>query len=204
MDQVAVLSRVQPNHRLLLTDASAPGFVRRLLGRAARSSAESCADQNSSLGGIQLRWTSTRTINAPADRVFRAVADPEEFQNAIPGGSKVEYLTSNRTGVGTKFRSTRLMKGKPSTFEQEVTEFVPPERVRLVNVTHETVWDTTFSVRVDGGATVLTLTMDSQTDRFVARLMTRLIAGMVQKALDGDMDAVKAYCERQPPLSGGA
>jgi len=28
--------------------------------------------------------------------------------------------------------------------------------------------------------------------------MTRLIAGMVQQALDGDMDAVKAYCERQP------
>jgi len=28
--------------------------------------------------------------------------------------------------------------------------------------------------------------------------MTRLIAGMVQKALDTDMDAVRAYCERGP------
>src|SRR5262249_50234189 len=151
--------------------------------------------------GIHMRWTSTRTINAPAERVFRAVADPEEFQNAIPGGSKVEYLTSSRTGVGTKFRATRLLKGRPSTFEQEVTEFVPPERVRLVNVTQGTVWDTTFRVQVDGGATVLTVTMDSRTERFVARLMTWLIAGMVQKGLDGDMDAVKAYCERQSPPS---
>jgi carbon monoxide dehydrogenase subunit G len=135
-----------------------------------------------------MRWTSTRTIDAPADRVFRTVADPEEFQKAIPGGSSVEYLTPSRSGVGVKFRATRLMKGKPSTFEQEVTEFVPAEHVRLVNVTHGTVWDSTFRVRSDGRATVLTLTMDAQTERLIAR--------MVQKALDMDMDAVKAYCER--------
>jgi hypothetical protein len=55
--------------------------------------------------------------------VFRTVADPEEFQRAIPGGSNVEYLTASRSGVGTRFRSTRLMKGKPSTFELEMTEF---------------------------------------------------------------------------------
>jgi carbon monoxide dehydrogenase subunit G len=143
-----------------------------------------------------MRWTSTRTIDAPADRVFRTVADPEEFQKAIPGGSSVEYLTPSRSGVGVKFRATRLMKGKPSTFEQEVTEFVQAEHVRLVNVTHGTVWDSTFRVRSDARATVLTLTMDAQTERLLARVMTRLIAGMVQKALDMDMDAVKAYCER--------
>jgi carbon monoxide dehydrogenase subunit G len=145
-----------------------------------------------------MRWTSSRTINAPVERVFRTVADPDEFQRAIPGGSSVEYLTPNRTGVGVRFRATRVMKGKPSTFEQEVTEFAPPEQVRLVNVTHGTVWDSTFRLQSDGGATVLTLTMDAQTERLLAWLMTRLIAGMVQQALDGDMDAVKAYCERQP------
>lgn len=145
-----------------------------------------------------MRWTSVRTINATTDRVFRAVADPEEFQQAIAGGSSVEYLTGSRSGVGMKFRSTRLVKGKLSTFEQEVTEFVPGEHVRLVNVTHGTVWDSTFSVRPEGRATVLTLTMDATTERLLARVMTRLIAGMVQKALDTDMDAVKAYCERGP------
>ena len=60
-----------------------------------------------------MRWTSVRTINATTDRVFRAVADPEEFQKAIVGGSSVEYLTGSRSGVGMKFRSTRLVKGKP-------------------------------------------------------------------------------------------
>jgi len=82
-----------------------------------------------------VRWTAARTIGAPPERVFRAVADPEEFQEAIPGGSAVEYLTPGRSGVGTKFRAT---------------------------------WP---------------------------RVMNRLIARMVQKALDKDLDAVKAWCE---------
>lgn len=75
-------------------------------------------------------------------------------------------------------------------------EYVPGERVRLVNDTYGTLWDSTFGVRADGGGAVLTLTMDAVTDRLLARVMNRLIARMVQRALDQDLDAVKAYCER--------
>jgi len=82
------------------------------------------------------------------------------------------------------------------TFEQEVTEYVPGQRVRMVNVTHGTEWDSSFSVQSNGTGAVLTLTMDARTRRLVARIMMRLITGMVQRALDKDMDAVKAYCER--------
>lgn len=145
-----------------------------------------------------MRWTSVRTIKATPDRVFGAVADPEEFNKAIPGGLAVEYLTTRRSGVGTRFRATRLSKGKPMAFDQEVTEFVPGQRMRMVNQTHGTLWDSAFTVQSDGGATVLNLTMDAKTDGLLARVMTRLIAPIVQKALDKDMDAVKVYCERGP------
>jgi len=143
-----------------------------------------------------MRWISERTIEATPDHVFRTVADPEEFQKAIPDGSTVEYLTPNHSGVGMKFRSTRVNKGKPATFEQEITEFVPGQRVRMINVTHGTPWDSLFSVRPDGSGTVLTLTMDALPDRLFAKVMMRLIRGMVQKALEKDMDSVKAYCEQ--------
>ena len=72
-----------------------------------------------------MRWTSSRTITAAPDRVFRTVADPEEFHKAIPDGVSVAYLTAKRSGVGTKFRATRRVRGKPTAFDQEVTEFVP-------------------------------------------------------------------------------
>ncbi len=144
-------------------------------------------------------WTCARTINASSDKVFHVVADPEEFHRAIPDGASVEYLTATRSGVGTKFRATRMSRGKPMAFDQEVTEFVPGKRVRTLNVTHGTLWDGMFTVKAQGQGCVLTLEMESKTDRLLARLMNRLIARMVQKALDRDMDAVKAYCERGGP-----
>lgn len=139
-----------------------------------------------------MRWTSIRSIRAAPERVFRTVADPEEFQRAIPGGATVEYLGATRSGVGTKFRATRLVKGKLSAFDLEVTEFVPGSRIKMVNVTHGTEWVSVFSVRPAGAETLLELTMDADPDRFMMRFM----APMVQKALDTGMDAVKAFCER--------
>ena len=146
-----------------------------------------------------MRWIAARTIAAPPDRVFRVVADPEEFQRAIPEGSAPEYLTEKRSGVGTKFRATRTSKGKARSFDMEVTELVPGERVRIVNVTHGTLWDSAMSVRPEdgGGGSVLTLTMDAVEKRLIPRLMMLLVHGMVQKALEKDMDGIKAYCERQ-------
>jgi uncharacterized protein YndB with AHSA1/START domain len=143
-----------------------------------------------------MRWTAVRTIDAAPDLVFRVVADPEEFHKVIPDGLSVEYLTPARSGVGMKFRATRLVNGSPAAFDQEVTEFVPGERLRMINVTRGTLWDGTFSVCWEANATVLTLTMDSVTDRLYARVMNFLIARMVQRSIDRDMDAVKAYCER--------
>lgn len=115
-----------------------------------------------------MRWTSVRTINAAADRVFRTVADPEEFHRAIPDGVSVEYLTARRSGVGTKFRATRVSGGKPRAVDQEVTEFIPGKRVRMLNVTHGTLWDGMFSVKAEGQRCVLTLEMESKTDRLLA------------------------------------
>jgi carbon monoxide dehydrogenase subunit G len=145
-----------------------------------------------------MRWTCVRRIAAPPQRVFAVVADPEEFQRAIPGGSTVEFLTPSRSGVGSRFRATRITKGKATAFEQEVMEMVPGRRIRLINETHGTVWDSLFTVEPDGNGTELTLRMDARSDRWIARVMSRLIARVVQRALEGDMDAEKPSCEAPP------
>ena len=58
------------------------------------------------------RTTVSRTIDAPIERVFNAVADITEFSKALPHIVNVEFLTDSRLGVGTRFRETRLMRGK--------------------------------------------------------------------------------------------
>ena len=48
-----------------------------------------------------------------------------------------------------------------------------------------------------GGDVRLTLDMDARAYRLAAKLLNPLIHGMVKKAIESDMDAVKAYCEAE-------
>lgn len=141
------------------------------------------------------QYTATRTIAAPADRVFDIVAHIENFQNAVPHITKVEFLTDQHSGVGTRFRETRVMRGREAATELEVTEYVPNERVRLVSDAGGTIWDTVLSVEPAGEGTRLSMVMDAKPHQLMARIVNPLISRMIRKAVEVDMDAVKAYCE---------
>jgi uncharacterized protein YndB with AHSA1/START domain len=138
----------------------------------------------------------TQTIDAPVERVFTAVADIKHFSQAVPQIIKVQFLTETETGVGTRFRETRLMKGKETRTELEVTEYVENDRIRLVADSHGTVWDTLFAVRPESGQTVLIMTMEARAYRLLPRLMNPLIARMIRHVIVEDLKAVKTFCER--------
>jgi len=143
------------------------------------------------------RTTVSRTIQAPIETVFDAVAHIENFSKAVPHITKVEFLSDTRSGVGTRFRETRLMGSREASTELEVTEYVPNDHVRLVTDQAGTVWDTVFTVRpADAGAVELTMVMDANAHRLMAKIMNPLIKGMIRRHIEKDMDAVKAYCEQ--------
>ncbi|MFQ5627145.1 MAG: SRPBCC family protein [bacterium] len=141
-------------------------------------------------------YTVKRTINAPIDKVFKTVSDINNFSKAIPHIVKAEIISDIKSGVGTRFSETRLMKGKEATEEMEVTEYVENDRVRIVCDSHGTVWDSLFTVASVNDQTELTLSMDAKSYKFMAKLMNPMIKGMLGKALEADMDAVKVYCEK--------
>ncbi len=140
----------------------------------------------------------TKAIAAPVEAVFRTVADISQFSRAVPHIVNVEFLSPVKSGVGTRFRETRVMRGKKVDTELEITEFVENNRVRYVADSHGTVWDTVFTVESDRDFTLLTMTMDAKTKKLIPKIMNRLIRGMVKKAVAQDMDAVKKFCEQQP------
>jgi len=136
-----------------------------------------------------------RTIEAPVEVVFATVADIRNFSKAIDHITNVEFLTESRTGVGTRFRETRIMKGKEVDTELKVTEYAENDHIRLVADEGGTIWDTLFRVRQEGTSTILEMTMDSRPHRLIAKFVNPLIRGMVRNAVEQDMDAVKEYCE---------
>ena len=139
----------------------------------------------------------TRTIDAPLEKVFSAVASIDEFSKAIPDIKKVEFLTEQTTGVGTRFIETREMWGKEAATELEVTEYVENDRIRLVAESGYTLWDSLFTVEPAGEQTRLVLKMDATPLKFRARFLNLFMGTMIKKAIAQDMDAVKVYCERE-------
>ena len=141
--------------------------------------------------------TVTRSIAASPETVFDAIAHIQNFSKICTDIVDVEFLSEQTKGVGTRFRETRMMgKGKAAT-ELEVTEYEPHSRVRMVSDAGGTIWDTVFTVKPQGSDAVeLKLVMEARAYKLLAKLFNPLIKGMVQKAIEKDMDAVKAHCEQ--------
>ena len=137
------------------------------------------------------------TMEAAPEEVFSTVSDISNYTRAVPQLVRVEFLTEQKVGVGTRFRETRLMRGREATTELEVTEYVANERVRFVSDAGGTVWDTVFTVRPagDGRGTRLDMVMDARPYRIMSRLIVPLMKGVVARAVGADMDALKAYLE---------
>jgi hypothetical protein len=140
----------------------------------------------------------TRSIDAPLEVVFDTISDIRNFSKAVPEIVGVEFLSERHSGVGTRFRETRLMRGRESATVLEVTEFADDDRIRLIADSHGAIWDSEFTVRQHAGATELTLTMEARPHGLLARILVPFTRGFVEKALEQDMDAVKRWCEEGP------
>ncbi|MEM8885795.1 MAG: SRPBCC family protein [Planctomycetota bacterium] len=142
------------------------------------------------------RMTATRQIDAPVSEVFDCVSSIDNFSKAVGDIVKVEFTSEVRRGVGAKFLETRRMGKREATVELEVTEYVENDRIRLVSDAGGTVWDSVFTTKESAGGTELSLVMDAKPHKFLAKIFTPMIKGMVQKGVEKDMDSVKSYCER--------
>ena len=136
-----------------------------------------------------------RAINAPVEKVFETVAHIENFSEAIPHITNVEMLSDVKRGVGAKFRETRVIKGKEGKATLEVTEYVENERVRFVSDEGGVIWDSVFTFTPEGEGSTIALEMEAKPYKFMSRLMTPIVMGIVSKAVASDMDAIKTYCE---------
>jgi carbon monoxide dehydrogenase subunit G len=148
------------------------------------------------------RTTVTRTIAAPIEQVFETIANVESFKRAIPHIVDIEFLSETRSGVGTRFRETRLRKGNKATTDLEITECVANDRIRMVTDSHGTIWDSVFAVKEAPGGTELTLTMDANAHQVVAKLMNAIVMPAIRSAIEADLDSVKQYCEEAAPAIG--
>jgi len=139
--------------------------------------------------------TVSRTINASVDKVFRAISEVSNLPDTNPDIVNIEFLSERQSGVGTRFIETRIMNGKDSKTELEVTEFNENERIRMVADSHGTVWDSIFTIKPTENKVVLTLSMDAKAHKLLPKLLNPVMKGLYKKGLEKHMDALQNFCE---------
>ncbi len=148
-----------------------------------------------------VRVVASAQINAPVDAVFRAVTDIERFPEVNDCVQSVEFLTDQRSGVGTRFQETRSFRGKSMAMDLEVTELVENDHVRIVTESHGTIWDSLFTVRESGEGTDLEITMDAKAMKLMPRLMNPVFKGMFRKGLEQHLQYVRNHFDSQASAS---
>ncbi len=134
-------------------------------------------------------------IKAPVETVFDRITNIENFTTVAPHIISIEFLSKQKSGVGTRFTETRVMKGRKASTELELTEYRPHEHARFISDAGGTIWDSVFTTTPEDDGTKLTMVMEARPHKFFAKIITPLIMGMVGKAVNEDMLGVKTYCE---------
>jgi ribosome-associated toxin RatA of RatAB toxin-antitoxin module len=137
-----------------------------------------------------------KLIEAEVGEVFDAVADVAGTPEWVPDVERIEFLGEQRSGVGTRFRETRLSRGKPMETDLEITE-LEETRVRMVTDSHGTVWDTLFDVWPVGEAAELSMQMAARPHKLMSRILNPLMSGMFRRGMESHLEVVAARCEHR-------
>ena len=139
-------------------------------------------------------------IAAPQQAVWERITDIERAHERIPAIKRIEILSPQRHGLGLRWRETRIMFGKEATEVMEITEWRPPHEYVTSAQSHGSDYRCTLRVEPTAEGSTLsfhfTATPLTLAARVMGMLMGPLMRGAIAKALQGDLNAIKAACER--------
>ena len=136
-----------------------------------------------------------QSINATREVVYDAITNIPNLPNTNPDIVKVEFISDQRSGAGTRFRETRKMGKRELVSELEIVEMTPPHTARFVTDTNGVVWDTLFTVEMIEGKPQLTIAMDAKPHRLGPKLMMPLMKPLFKKGIQKHLSSFKLYCE---------
>ena len=148
--------------------------------------------------------TINRHIAAPREVVFQHLTNFRLAPEAIKGIKRIEMLTEGPTGVGTKFKETRIMFGREASEVMEVTAFDPPSGYALGCVSCGCRYHTEFRLKPNGTGTDVEMVFDVQGLTLVAKVMGLLMRPMLKmcmKQIAKDLDDAKAAIEGAPEVT---
>lgn len=134
-------------------------------------------------------------IARPREDVFQFIANPDNAPKVVDSVIRMEQLSEGMLGIGTRYRETRLMRGKEQQTELEVVGYEPVRFYAMRNVTQgiETIYTYTFIPEQNGTQVHLVCEVKASG---LKKVMTPVVAGILKKE-DGDhLQRLKMAIER--------
>jgi carbon monoxide dehydrogenase subunit G len=151
-----------------------------------------------------MRTHASVTIRAPREAVWGAVTDIANAAGRIKGIEKVEVLERPANGfVGTRWRETRTMFGKEATEVMWITDASEGRFYDTRAESHGSVYTTRVAVEEVAEGTRVTMDFGAEPQTVGAKVVSFLLApvmkGSVRKALQKDLEDIKASLESEAP-----
>jgi len=142
-------------------------------------------------------------IQAAPEAIWQIITDIEQAPEYIQGIDAIELLEQPATGlVGLTWRETRTLFGQTAHEIIWITEAVPNQYYRSKAVNYGTVYTTEFRIYATTDPAVLQIDFGAKAQTLGARILSfifRLLAqNATQKALEQDLEDIKAAAENHP------
>lgn len=149
-----------------------------------------------------MQLSTSITINAPKEAVWKVMTDIEKSPNTIQGIKNVEVLEQPESGVvGLKWEETRIMYGKEATEIMWITEAEENSYYKTRAENHGMVYETELRLTEEGSRTKLTMTFNGTAQKLVAKIIGGLMMPMIKKgmikALNQDLQDIKKVAEEK-------
>lgn len=139
-----------------------------------------------------------QSIAAPVESVFAIATDLPRAAEHIAGIDRIELLTDLPVGLGTRWRETRTMMGRPSTEELAITAFDPPHGYTVSSSSCGAEFDCRFGFTPTDDGTRVTLALEWRAVSLFAKLMSPIsgmMVGSIEKAMRQDLLDLKHAAE---------
>ena len=140
----------------------------------------------------------SQLVNAPVEKVFDVFSDISQAENRIEGITKIEMLSDVTSGVGTRWRETRILFGREATEEMEISAYSPNQSYEVVAESRGMKYHSIYRFTPSADGTQVEMVFSGTATTLATRLMSLLgflFQGATRKALEADMVALKKVCE---------
>lgn len=133
-------------------------------------------------------------IARPPREVFDFLSDPTNATKFLDNITESRQLSDGPIAVGTTFRETRVMNGRPATADLLVSAYEPDTHIGISTEAEGIRVEYHYRLVPEGDGTHLTWTCELEASR-LRRMMLPMVAAIMKKEDGNHLKLLKSYLE---------